>query len=301
MRLNPFKFQVTSYKLRVTSYKFFKPLASYLIPLFVFCFLPSASAQRFIGGVTAGFNLAQVDGDEVFGYKKVGFNGGPFVKLMLDKKQRFSLTMELLYNQKGAVQKIPVPQGNLVAFGDTALFDPNYPDYDRKIFYKLRTDYLEIPLVVHFEDPRSKIGIGIGFAWSRLTYIIETQMNFRNVVVDTGARRLTTAIGDGRYHKNDWSIIADVNIPIYKKLKFTFRFQYSLAPFGEVREFYEHNGNFKPNPNSTGVERRWPFHNVLTFRLVYSINEKYMENNNYDDQWKRIGPKWVRDPEAMRW
>ena len=247
-----------------------------------------------------GFNLSQVDGDEIFGYKKAGFNGGPFVKLMLDKKQRFSLTMELLYNQKGAVKKLPVPEGILVALGDTALIDLNYPDYDRKTFYKLRTDYLEIPLVVHFEDPRSKIGIGIGFSWSRLVSISEYLWDFSKTKVDTGARRLTTVVGDGRYHKNDWSIIADVNIPIYKKLKFTFRFQYSLAPFGKVREFYAHS-NFTPNPNNTGGERRWPYHNVLTFRLVYSINEKYMENNNYDDQWKRIGPRWIRDPEAMRW
>ena len=48
------------------------------------------------------------------------------------------------------------------------------------------------------------------------------------------------------------------------------------------------------------MERK-PFHNTLTFRLIYSFNEKYVENKNYDNDWNRIGPKWVRDVDAMKW
>jgi len=274
-----------------------KPRTSYLLftfllsPLF---FIPSASAQRFIGGVAAGINVSQVDGDEVFGYYKVGFNGGPFVKLMLDKKQRFSLTMELLYTQKGAQLK----NGTFVeyiALGDTALIDPNYPDYNKKFFYNLRTDYLEIPLLVHFEDRYSKIGIGIGFSWGRLVYIREMQMDYSTMRLDSGARRLTTSVSSGRYYKNDWGFIADVKIPIYRGLKLNFRFQYSMAPFGKARNFYSQS------PNATAPVKRWPFHNTLTFRIIYSINEKYTENTNYDREGNRIGPKWIRDPDAMKW
>ena len=259
----------------------------------------SASAQRFIGGVAVGFNLSQVDGDQVFGYKKIGFNGGPFVKLMLDNKQRFSLTMELLYTQKGAYQKFPVPEGELVAKGDTLFIDPMYPEYDKKIFYKLRTDYLEIPLVVHYEDPRSKVGFGIGFSWSRLAFISEMEWDFSKSDTLLGARRLTTSLNSvsssKRYFKNDWSVLFDINIPIYKGLKFSFRYQYSLVPFGKPRNFYS------LSDNATAPIERKPFHNTLTFRLVYSFNEKYIENDNYDDNWKRIGPRWIRDPEAMKW
>jgi len=265
-----------------------------LFSLLLFSFLPSASAQRFIGGVAAGINISQVDGDEVFGYYKVGFNGGPYVKLMLDRKQRFSITMELLYSQKGAQLK----NGTYVeriAKGDTLLIDQRYPQYDKKFFYKLRTDYLEIPLVVHFEDPRSKIGIGVGIAWSRLVYIREMQMDFSTMRIDSGARRLNTTVNSGRYKKNDWSIIADLKIPIYKGLKLNFRFQYSLAPFGKVREFYSKSNN------ATKPVKRWPFHNTLVFRVMYSINEKYTENTRYDKEGNRIGPKWIRDPEAMKW
>ena len=273
--------------------------SAFCLLLSTFCFLPTASAQRFIGGVAAGMNVTQVDGDEVFGYYKVGFNGGPYVKLILDKKQRFSVTMELLYTQKGASKRYPVPTDVNVAIGDTAFIDPMYLDENKKYFYNLRTDYLELPLLVHFEDPRSKLGIGIGISWARLVYISETQHDFRRVdstFNNGGARRIDQALDPGRYKKNDWGIILDVKIPIYKALKFNFRFQYSIAPFGKERRFYN-----SLSPNFEGSRLRKPFHNTLTFRIIYSFNEKYTENNNYDKDGKRIGPKWIRDPEAMKW
>ena len=262
--------------------------------LSAFCFI--ASAQRFIGGVAAGINLTQVDGDEIFGYTKIGFNGGPYIKLMLDKKQRFSITMELLYSQKGA--QLKDRNRTYVEYhskGDTLLIDPRYPKYDKKLYYKLRTDYLEIPLIVHFEDPRSRVGIGVGIAWSRLVYIREMEWDHSVMRLDSGARRLTTTVSSGRYKKNDWSIIADANVAIYKGLRVNFRFQYSLAPFGKMREFYS------ISENATKPIKRWPFHNSLTFRILYSFNEKYTENTNYDKHGNRVGPKWVRDPEAMKW
>jgi len=268
--------------------------------LLLFCFLPSASAQRFIGGVAVGMNFSMVDGDEVFeAYSKVGFNGGPYVKLMLDNKQRFSVTMELLYSQKGGQKRYPYAEGVRVAYADTALIDPNYLELNMKYFYKLRTDYLEIPLLFHFEDPRSKFGIGIGFAWSRLVYITEYEHDFRKSLSGTdsiGARRLTTSVNSGRYFKNDWSIIADVKIPIYKGLKANLRFQYSLVPFGLEREFIPLHSTDKDE-----IRVRKPFHNTLTFRIIYSFNEKYIENDKYDWDGNRIGPQWIRDPNAMRW
>jgi len=271
-----------------------------LFSLLLFSFLPSASAQRFIGGVAVGMNLTQVDGDEVFGYHKVGFNGGPYVKLMLDKKQRFSVTLELLYTQKGAAKKYPVPWEIKIAFADTALIDNRYPDGNTKYFYYLRTDYLELPLLFHYDDPKSKVSFGIGITWARLVYIREIQYDSRPLKLDTAyivrdSRRLTTSVNSGRYHKNDWGIVADLKIPIYKGLKFNVRFQYSIVPFGKERRFYNKSDNFEDYTS------RKPYHNTLTFRVVYSFNEKYTENTNYDKEGNRIGPRWIRDPEAMPW
>jgi len=274
-------------------------IISFCLLLSAFCFLPFASAQRFIGGLAVGMNLTQVDGDEVFGYTKAGFNGGPYVKVMLDKKQRFSLTMELLYSQKGAAKRYPVSSEQKRAYGDTLLFDLGNEKENMRYFYRLRTDYLEIPLLVHYDDPRSKISVGIGLSWARLVRVNELQYDFRKLALDTvinnlkGSRQLNTTVNSGRYYKNDWSIIADVKIPIYKGLKFNFRFQYSLVPFGQPREFFNRFGK--------SVGTRKPYHNTLTFRIIYSFNEKYTENHNFDRDGKRIGPRWIRDPEAMKW
>jgi hypothetical protein len=268
---------------------------------FLFLCPDFAFAQRFIGGVAVGMNLTQVDGDEVFGYYKAGFNGGPYLKLMLDRKQRFSITMELLYTQKGALQKFNVFIER-IAKGDVAFIDPNYPQYYKKILYKLNTDYLEIPLLVHFEDPRSKVGIGIGFSWARLVAIKEFEklwngdIESQSINLDSlGARRLNTTVSSGRYNKNDFGIMIDAKIPIYKGLKFNFRYQYSLVPFGQVREFFS-----RTEPLADPIQRK-PFHNTLTFRIIYSINEKYIENDRYDYDGNRMGPKWIRDADAMKW
>ncbi len=121
-----------------------------------------------------------------------------------------------------------------------------------------RTDYLELPLLVHFEDPRSKFGIGIGITWSRLVYIKEMQHDFRRFVASDstfnikGARRIDQDQDPGRYKKNDWGIILDLKIPIYKGLKFNFRFQYSIAPFGKARQFYNSTSH---NFEGSGIER----------------------------------------------
>jgi hypothetical protein len=68
------------------------------------------------------------------------------------------------------------------------------------------------------------------------------------------------------------------------------------VPFGKKREFF-----ISESQNLVSSFTRKPFHNTLTLRLIYSFNEKYTENNNYDREGKRIGPKWIRDPEAMKW
>jgi hypothetical protein len=67
------------------------------------------------------------------------------------------------------------------------------------------------------------------------------------------------------------------------------------VPFGQVRQFFSRSNN------ATAPKERKPFHNTLIFRIVYSFNEKYIENNNYDWDGNRIGPRWIRDPEAMKW
>lgn len=85
-----------------------------------------AFSQRFEGGVMAGLNASQVDGDTYSGYNKPGFVGGVYVL------NNFSRTvfagMELKFTQKGS-RKNP---------------DPKSTDDQSK--YIMRLNYAEIPV-----------------------------------------------------------------------------------------------------------------------------------------------------------
>ena len=95
-----------------------------LIHYFVF-------SQSIKGGLIAGFNATQVDGDEVYGFRKYGLNAGACAIVPL--WNNFSFTIETLYNQKGSYQR---PQ-----YADTLSGE-----------YKLILKYLDVPVLIHYND-----------------------------------------------------------------------------------------------------------------------------------------------------
>jgi hypothetical protein len=237
--------------------------------------ISTISAQKFIGGAVAGFNLSQVEGDEVNGYYKLGLNGGGLVMLSLNKKQTLFITTEILFNQKGAFKN---NSGSLNGrpLDDTLLINYDLPR-NNKVYYKLRLDYVEVPVVIHYEDPLTGFALGIGASWARLVNIKETFLGYQ----------LYTDLNSGRYYKHTWNFIIDVKVPIYQGLKFNFRYQYSIVPIGADRTFYA-------LVNSPPYQRKL-YHNMLSLRMLYTFNDKYYLNNSYKKNGSRNGPRWVRD------
>ena len=73
----------------------------HLLTILFFVLLTTTSfAQDFYGGVLAGFNGSQVEGDMASGYNKLGFVGGAWVQRDLSPKLFWG--MGLMYNQKGS-------------------------------------------------------------------------------------------------------------------------------------------------------------------------------------------------------
>ena len=95
----------------------------FLLPLIGF-------SQKFNGGILAGGNVSQVDGDTYEGYHKVGYQAGAFVSLRVSKHSSFQLEME--YFQKGSRRASNPDSGA----GDHS--------------YLLRIHYLEIPLLYQY-------------------------------------------------------------------------------------------------------------------------------------------------------
>ncbi len=94
----------------------------FLLPLMSF-------SQKFNGGILAGGNVSQVDGDTYEGYHKIGYQAGAFVSLRVSRHSSFQMEME--YFQKGS-RKVS---------------NPDKGDMDD---YLLRIHYLEIPLLYQY-------------------------------------------------------------------------------------------------------------------------------------------------------
>ena len=205
-----------------------------------FLFFTSAEAQRFLGALAFGGNLTQVDGDEVYGYKKLGLNAG--VASFLPIHEKWFISLEVAFSQKGAYQKYPPVQNP----------QKSLP------FYNLRLNYLEIPLLFHFEDKHFAM-IGTGFSLNRLVGVKEIEWGIPTV----------TAARNGVYSINDVNWIVDLRFRIYKSLRLNFRYAYSVSKI-RTREYSDYTG-YKWT--------REQYNNILTMRLVYTFNEKIKEED----------------------
>ncbi len=194
-------------------------------------------AQVIKGAAIAGMNLSQVDGDEIYGFNKVGINLG--VAAIVPFADQWEASIETIFTQKGSYQ------------------GPHYND-SLTGEYRLRINYLEVPVLVHFND-KNKVIFGAGFSWGRLVHVEE---------YEHGNRVESTKLNSGPYSKNDYNAMVDLRFRIYKQLKFNVRYAYSLK---KIRtRVYKH-------PFSNDSWTRNQFNNFWTFRLIYIFNEEFSE------------------------
>jgi len=226
-----------------------------LASLLAFVLAKPAAAQWIYGAVSAGMNLTQVDGDEEYGYKKFGFNGGPSVIKPFGKNRNWSVTMELLFSMKGSRQNSRYsPRQDTVPIVDTVSY------YDG---YKLNLDYVEIPLLVHYTD-KKVIAAGVGFAYGqRVGYKEKEDRNDAYTFPPDGWQTMDSA---STYSNYDLSVLADVKIRLWKRLWLNGRFSYSMVPIRE-RVFSV------PATPTDKVWTREQYNNVITIRLTYVFNE----------------------------
>jgi hypothetical protein len=104
----------------------------------------SSSAQRFKASLLGGFNLAQLDGDDLSGFNKIGINGGAKVAAVLS--ERWQLSLEMLYSQQGSHRS-----------RDDLFFG---------IYDDIRLNFVETPVMVSFKD--WKFRVSTGFSYARL-------------------------------------------------------------------------------------------------------------------------------------
>ncbi len=167
--------------------------------------------RTFYGGLVAGANFTQVDGDDYRGYAKIGANFGGIVFAQID--EGFALSMEILYSQKGSRSKGPVEAE---------------PGLDIT-HYRIDLNYAEVPIMINYFFKR-KSGCGAGFSYSQLASSGEE--------LETDPAKAYN-LEKYPFNKIDINFLLGGNIHIYGGIFLNLRFQYSMIPIRHnVPEIY---------------------------------------------------------------
>lgn len=216
-----------------------------LIALLPLC----AEAQRIHAFLSSGLTVSQIEGDELKGFKQLGYCGGVGAIAALDANRRCGLSVEALFSQRGALSSK----------------DPRYSLY----YLNVRSSYVEIPLLVHWQDPWGGMLFGAGLSYGRL---IE-QPNGRVGNVDTLGFMPDT--NDKAFLSRDLSVVADLRFTIWRGLQMSIRWQYSLLPIKRDWTFNKYNGYYVDANGDR--HNRWITHtndcynHSLTVKLIYQF------------------------------
>ena len=201
----------------------FKPLVSKLTGLILSIMVTHQVAvfsQNFKGGIVAGFNGSQVDGDTYAGYNKFGFMGGVFTYVSLN--ERSDVQLEIKYMGKGA---------NKV----TTESDPQR--------YTNQLNYIEIPVLYRFKTSK-KFGFEGGLAFGYLfSYSIKN--NYGKLANDL--------LPDFKHFELSW--LLGLNYQWSPKFSLNTRYSYSILPILDRQAnslYFRNRGSFN-NLFSIGI------------------------------------------------
>ena len=157
--------------------------------------------RTFYGGLIAGANFTQIDGDNYAGYHKVGINAGGVVYARLG--EHLAASIEILYSQKGSRgHKEQETGGGLI------------------LSYNAKLTYAEVPLQLNYFD-RRRSHFGAGLSIARLVSVKED-----GVFVPTST---PTNFDAYPINKMDYNFIVGGSLHLVKGLFLNARFQYSLV------------------------------------------------------------------------
>jgi hypothetical protein len=187
--------------------------------------------RKFSGGLVAGMNASQVDGDYLNGYHKVGFNAGAAGYVNFSPK--IAASLELLYSQKGS-------------HSVTQTESPYFGAYFAK--YTIHLNYAEVPVVLHyFITPKYHLGIGASY-----NVLISSREDYNDA-------SYTTVIDPEvcPFAKQTFDGLLSGSMVLWRGLMLNVRYQYSLST---IRKFAD-------IPAGLGFENQK--NNMFTFRLMY--------------------------------
>lgn len=195
------------------------------------------NGKKFFGGLTAGINCSQVDGDNYSGFHSAGLNAGGLVYWFFAPNVAGS--MEFLFSQKGS-------------HGVNEAYSPYGGAYYAK--YKLRLNYVEVPIVFHYVFPikNHQYLVGLGGSFNAL-------LNSKESMEDMGVP-VSFDPGDYPFNEYTFDIIGSIGMLFGKHFIVEARYQYGLTP---LRDWD------KVAPFVPGMGERDELNNMMAFRLIY--------------------------------
>lgn len=196
-------------------------------------------AQRIFGFASAGATLSQIEGDELKGFRKWGFSGGVGAIASLDRQGDWNLSIEALFSQRGCYNR----SGNPFSLS-------------------LTTNYVDIPLMLHYRDPWGGMLIGLGLSYGRLVEQPHGKLKFDTTYIFPDTTNMD-------FLKNDFSVVADIRFFVWRGLMLNIRWQYSLTAVKRDWEFTEMRGR---DASGNLIANKWNndcYNNSLSFRLIW--------------------------------
>lgn len=194
-----------------------------------------------------GMAISQIEGDNLKGFKKFGFTGGVGALVPIDRYQQYHIDISASFSQRGACENL----------------------YSAETPYVLRgfsLNYVDIPVMLYYRDPKGGMQAGLGLSFSRLVQQPHGEMLWAagepNVIPDTS---------DLSFLRNDIAIVAGFRFSVWQHLKFDVRCQYSLLPIKRDWHFIDYHDPH--HPGEVWEEYNNCYNFSIQTRLMYVFGE----------------------------
>ena len=216
-----------------------KRLAALLLMLAA---LTAPRAQRFHAFVAAGGAVSQVEGDELRGFKQLGLSAGVGTLVELDDNDRWFLSVEALYAQRGAWQSTYT---------------------DNLYMMNLYLNYVDIPVMAVWHDPFGGLYLGAGLTYGRLVQQPHSEVYYNPLefVPDTNMRFL----------KNDLLATIDLRFPLWRRLMLDLRWQHSVIPIRKDWDFATYTGKDADGNPRYRHHTNNAYNHSISIRLIWQF------------------------------
>lgn len=186
-----------------------------------------------------GFTVSQIEGDELKGFKKWGVTTGVGAMVNLSPSEMFKMSVEADFTQRGTFNNSGTPYS----------------------LYDFTLNYVDIPLMFHFQEPVGGIEFGLGVDYGRLVQQPHGLLKYNPLALMPDTSNLS-------FLKNDFAIVANIRFTIWNGLKFDLRYHRSILPIKRQWQFTQY-----VNAQETNTWYNDCYNQSVSVRLLYVIGD----------------------------